>query len=367
MTEQPGRPHEERLPAPRPSSAPAPASRFSSPPSAQRMTLTPERAARIVRQSANARWVGFLAVTLVALFVIGYYFYELGLPGGLSQPRLDAAASEQQVTAVERGYDIFQANCAQCHGANGEGGKGPTLNDQSKLFAHLNPDYIRNMLQVGGRYACGNPNSIMPVWSNTGNPPGPLNYIQIDNVIAFLRASKADTFTKMDPNLWEPVLDPVTKQPETFNGWVDPNYKPAPGATPFPACWSDAFKTSASAAPASPAASGSGAAPSGSGGAASQAASGPTINETAQGTAFLQTQLSAPADTPFTIHFDNQDAGMPHNIVIKDATGADLFTGDLVTGPGTADYKVPALKAGTYTFICAVHPQVMTGTLKVGS
>ena len=96
MTDQPGRQHEERLPAPRPSSAPAPASRFSAPPSAHRNDLTPERAARIVRQSANARWVGFLAVAIVALFVIGYYFYELGLPGGLSQPRLDAASQAQR-------------------------------------------------------------------------------------------------------------------------------------------------------------------------------------------------------------------------------------------------------------------------------
>ena len=89
MTDQPGRQPEERLPAPRPSSAPVPAERFSAPPSAHRNDLTPERAARIVRQSANARWVGFLAVTIVGLFVIVYYFYELGLPGGLSGSRAD--------------------------------------------------------------------------------------------------------------------------------------------------------------------------------------------------------------------------------------------------------------------------------------
>ena len=173
MTDQPGRPPEERLPAPVPSSAPEPAERFSAPPSAHRNDLTPERAAKIVRQSANARWAAFLAVTIVGLFVIGYYFYELGLPGGLTESRLEAAASEQQVVSVERGYNIYQANCAQCHGANGEGGKGPALNRQDKLYAHLNPDYLNNILHVGGRYACGDPNSIMPIWANTGNPPGP--------------------------------------------------------------------------------------------------------------------------------------------------------------------------------------------------
>jgi hypothetical protein len=96
MTDQPGRPPEERLPAPVPSSAPEPVSeRFSAPASAHRNDLTPERAAKIVRQSANARWAAFLAVTIVGLFVIGYYFYELGLPGGLTESRLEAAASEQ--------------------------------------------------------------------------------------------------------------------------------------------------------------------------------------------------------------------------------------------------------------------------------
>ena len=72
MTDQTGRQPEERLPAPRPSSAPVPVERFSAPPSTHRSDLTPERAAKIVRQSANARWVGFLAVIVVALFVIVY-------------------------------------------------------------------------------------------------------------------------------------------------------------------------------------------------------------------------------------------------------------------------------------------------------
>src|SRR5450759_904131 len=270
MTNQTGRPPEERQPAPRPSSAPVPAERFSAPPSAHRNDLTPDRAAKIVRQSASARSVGFLAVMIVALFTIVYYFYEVGLPGGLSVARLDAATQQQQVMTVERGYNVFQANCAQCHGVNGEGGKGPTLNRQDKLFAHLNPDYIRNMLQVGGRYACGNTTSIMPVWSDTGSPPGPLNYIQVDHVIAFIRAEKGTTYRVLDPNLFEPVLDPVTGQPVSFQGWVDP------------ACRSDEFKTPT--ASASPGASG---APASSGAPATSASPGASVAP--GGTALTQT------------------------------------------------------------------------------
>jgi mono/diheme cytochrome c family protein/plastocyanin len=359
MTDQPGRPPEERLPAPRPSSAPAPASRFSAPPSTHRNDLTPERAGRIVRQSANARWVGFLAVTLVGLFVIGYYFYELGLPGGLSEPRLEQAATEQQVIAVERGYNLYEANCAQCHGANGEGGIGPVLNRQDKLFAHLNPDYLHNVLTAGGRYVCGNADSVMPVWSNQGNPPGPLNYKQIDYLIAFIRASKDETFRVLDPDLAEPVIDPVTGEEETFTGWVDPNYLPEPGATPYPACWADEFTApQPSSAPSSPAASGDTG--------ASQAPTGTVIKEQAFQIAFVNKELSAPADTPFQIEFENQDAGVPHNIEIKDANGGVVFKGEIFNGVDTKVYDIPALPAGTYPFVCTVHPN-MTGTLKVGS
>lgn len=363
MSDPSGRQPEERLPAPRPPSEPVPASRLSAPPAIHRYNLTPERAARIVRQSANARWMGFLAVTMVALFIIGYYFYEVGLPGGLSTPRMDAAAQRQQVTAVQMGYNIYQANCAQCHGVNGEGGKGPILNDQVKLFAHLNPAYIRNMLVSGGRYACGNANSIMPVWADTGNPPGPLNYIQINNLISFLRASKADTYVELDPLLTEPVVKDGKEQ--TFTGWVDPNYSPAPGATPFPACWLDSFKTPApSSAPTAAPSAGASAAPSAGASVAPPAST--AIDVTALNIAFVQTALTAPADAPFTIHFDNQDQGIPHDIQIKDASGNVMFSGDLVTGPAKADYQVPALKAGDYTFVCTVHPN-MTGTLKAGS
>ncbi len=393
MTEQPGGTPdpgptpEERLPATRPPSTPVPTDRFTAPPSAHRNDLTPERAARIVRQSASARWVGLIAVVIVSLFVIGYYFYELGLPGGLSASRLSTALEAEQVVSVERGYNIYQANCAQCHGVNGEGGKGPILNDQVKLFAHLNPDYIHSMLQVGGRFACGNPNSIMPVWANTGTPPGPLNYKQIENVIAFIRAENTRTYRVMDPGLFEPVVDPETGEEETFKGWVDPAWTPAPDSTPFPACWSDQFKQSAAPAASGATASGSAgasAAPSGSaapsaGPSGSPAPSGSaapggslpapseaTITESAQNIQFEVGSLSAPAQTPFQIVFDNKDQGQPHNIAIRDSGGTQVFLGATITGVATTAYQVQALPAGSYTFVCTIHPN-MTGTLTVGN
>jgi mono/diheme cytochrome c family protein/plastocyanin len=351
----PGSEPEQRLPVPREESVPtvSNADRFTSAPPIRRFELTPERAAQVVRQSANARWVGFLAVVVVILFVSIYWFYELGLPGGLSQPRLDSEIAAQQVTAVERGYNVYEANCARCHGENGEGGIGPVLNRQDKLFQHLNEDYLRNILTVGGRYACGDPNSIMPVWADTGHPPGPLNYRQIQELIAFLRAPNDQTFIKRDEELLDPRIDPVTGEVETFTGWVDPNYTPEPGSTPYPACWKDEFATPSASAGASAAPSGEASAP---------PSTGETVTITASGIAFTTPNVTAPADTPFTLTFDNQDASIPHDVDIKDAANATVFKTDVFPGVESRDYTVDGLAAGTYSFVCTVHPN-MTGTL----
>ena len=109
------------------------------------------------------------------------------------------------------------------------------LNRQEKLFAHLNPDYLRNILTVGGRYACGNPNSIMPVWSNTGNPPGPAQ-LQADRVPHRVHPGPEgrETYRVMDPSLFEPVVDPATGEEKTFEGWVDPNYAARAGRDAVP-------------------------------------------------------------------------------------------------------------------------------------
>ncbi len=80
---------------------------------------------------------------------------------------------------------------------------------------------------------------------------------------------------------------------------------------------------------------------------------------------FDQTKLAVPAGEPFRIAFDNQDAGIQHNVVIydnADHTGDPLFRGELVTGVAKANYDVQALDAGTYYFVCQIHP-VMTGEI----
>ena len=78
---------------------------------------------------------------------------------------------------------------------------------------------------------------------------------------------------------------------------------------------------------------------------------------------FDRTELALPANQPTSLLFDNQE-GAPHNVEIKDAAGARIFTGEIFTGPAQRTYQIPALTAGTYSFICTVHPD-MKGTATV--
>jgi plastocyanin len=76
--------------------------------------------------------------------------------------------------------------------------------------------------------------------------------------------------------------------------------------------------------------------------------------------AFQPTEVAAPADQAFTLVLDNQE-DVPHNIAIKDSTGAIVFKGEIIT-MGQEVNAIPALAAGSYPFLCEVHPN-MTGTI----
>ena len=118
-------------------------------------------------------------------------------------------------------------------------------------------------------------------------------------------------------------------------GWT---YEPAPSTTPAPS-------VEASAVPSASNASGA-------------------VAISAQNIAFDPTTVTVRAGKPFQIAFANNDAGVPHNIAIHkgDAGGAEAFKGEIFPGVATKTYDVPALDAGTYAFVCTVHPN-MVGTM----
>jgi plastocyanin len=117
--------------------------------------------------------------------------------------------------------------------------------------------------------------------------------------------------------------------------------------------------STAASAPASAPASAEASAP-----APSSGGAGSVVDITAQNVDWTTKDLTAPANAPFKIHFDNEDASTPHNIVIKDGQGQQYLSTDLLTGVAQADYEVPALAPGTYQFTCQVHPN-MIGNLTV--
>ena len=155
-------------------------------------------------------------------------------------------------------------------------------------------------------------------------------------------------------------------------GWT---YAPAPSVTPAPsveASGSPAASASAAVSPSASAAataeaSGS-AGPSGSAGASGGTGLTITAPVGASTTGFNTDRLEAEAGIPFTIVFDNQDTGVPHNFVLKKPDGSNVDIGDtaIITGPASVTHNVPALDAGEYPFLCEVHPQTMKGVLTVG-
>ena len=94
-------------------------------------------------------------------------------------------------------------------------------------------------------------------------------------------------------------------------------------------------------------------------------AAGPVLNLAAQNIKFDQAELTAPANAPFTIHFENKDQGVPHDVDVLDANGQKVEDGKDFPGPGAQDYAEKPLPAGTYKFECSIHPQAMFGTLTV--
>ena len=87
----------------------------------------------------------------------------------------------------------------------------------------------------------------------------------------------------------------------------------------------------------------------------------------AKGLAFDLKSLEVAAGVPFTIFLVNEDPPTtPHDVEIRSTTGTKIQGQPKTAGAASQAYQFDALTAGTYTFICSIHPiDAMTGTLTV--
>lgn len=88
-----------------------------------------------------------------------------------------------------------------------------------------------------------------------------------------------------------------------------------------------------------------------------------TLHISAEASVFDTDRLAVPAGVPFALRFANRDA-VPHNVSIRGAAGTQV--GEIFSGPAERTHIFEGLPAGTYTFLCDVHPE-MNGTLEASA
>lgn len=78
--------------------------------------------------------------------------------------------------------------------------------------------------------------------------------------------------------------------------------------------------------------------------------------------AFLQEEITLAAGIEVTIHFENNDDGIPHNVAVLEGDTTIAQT-DIEQGPVSQTLELTIEERGVYTLICEVHPSQMVADL----
>lgn len=108
----------------------------------------------------------------------------------------DEARAEQLDSLAEEGENLWQFNCASCHGTAGEGGIAPALNSTQFLQAATDD-------QIGTLISVGVPGSQMSAYSLDYG--GPLTSEQIKAIVTFIRSWEPDAPDRPD---WRAMVEP---------------------------------------------------------------------------------------------------------------------------------------------------------------
>jgi mono/diheme cytochrome c family protein len=149
-----------------------------------------------MQPSRRPRQIG---LALVTALLIGLVFWQAQISAqGPSQEQLDMGAR------------LYTENCAVCHGPNGEGRVGATLN---KDWPSIRPD-----LRVRSVISSGVPGSPMPAWSKENG--GPLTDDEIEAITLYILSWETGGVPDLSPTPTYTPLPPITPVPDVQG---DPN------------------------------------------------------------------------------------------------------------------------------------------------
>lgn len=137
-----------------------------------------------------------LLIGLILTLVIIVFFPAYGI----TEPsRQKAAAQRQLEKSAERGAETYLAICSSCHGAQGEGSIGPSVNN-----TRLNREVLKEVISKG------RPSRpvAMPAWGQASG--GPLKEHQIEDVVNFIKHWPPHLLKKAQEKHGGPASAPVT-------------------------------------------------------------------------------------------------------------------------------------------------------------